>query len=168
METVSFISNASIQHFVNSTCTVASGLSLFPLRSAGSLPQTSVGRAWNCSVQIQSQICSLKDDIMSQPHSVWSVDISASLTSYIMLLACCSEAEHSPPSFVTFMITLSMGSYSALITAVSEALPIIHWVTNITHMQFISVLPGGAQRRVLPWFPLPHIKHNLSPGLPIN
>lgn len=42
-----------------------------------------------------------------------------------MFLACCSEAEH-PPSFVTFMITLSMGSYSALIAAVSEALPIIH------------------------------------------
>lgn len=35
-------------------------------------------------------------------------------------------------------------------------------------MQFISGLPGGAHWRVLPWLPLPHIKHNLSPGLPIN
>lgn len=40
----SFFPNVTVLHFVSFACTAASVLRLFPLRSAGSSPQTSVGR----------------------------------------------------------------------------------------------------------------------------
>lgn len=45
------VCNETVQHFVNSTCAVATGLSLFASRSVGSLIQTSLRRVSNCYCQ---------------------------------------------------------------------------------------------------------------------